>query len=232
MEMSAFPIFVRGEQILRCDASEKVYDTGQRGGAAPMHSEDENGLPFRLRHPLFIPPNGTRARPVVCKLRAPTRPLCRSAVAPPSKPRSGIVRKPRCRTLSTKDIRRRTRIRPTVVVRFGSMLSIKSAARPARGDDFLVQAVVVTAQHDDTTMGDAPIPARQIFPQNSRLAGGPSGIRTCGSVRQILPLKTRQNFALQSTNWAPEKISRPRCCLLLVHPVSAVRFFRFSVMER
>jgi hypothetical protein len=45
------------------------------------------------------------------------------------------------------------------------------------------------------------------------------GIRTRGSVRETLPLKTRQNFALQSPNWAPEKISRPRCCLLLVHPV-------------
>ena len=51
----------------------------------------------------------------------------------------------------------------------------------------------------------------------AKTAGGPSGIRTRGPVEESLALKTRQNFALQSQNWAPEKISRRSCCGSVVH---------------
>src|SRR5207247_1628865 len=65
--------------------------------------------------------------------------------------------------------------------------------------------------------------------------GGTNWIRTRGSIRETLPLKTRQNFALQSPNWGPEKFpaqgavcSRSPCLSSAV----AVRFFRIPVLER
>jgi hypothetical protein len=37
---------------------------------------------------------------------------------------------------------------------------------------------------------------------------------TRGSIRETLPLKTRQNFALQSPNWGPEKFPAQGAVLL------------------
>jgi hypothetical protein len=51
----------------------------------------------------------------------------------------------------------------------------------------------------------APIPKSKIVMQKQQTSWRPSGIRTRGSIREILPLKTRQNFALRSPNWASEK---------------------------